>query len=81
MPTPDEIFANWQGAIDNDFSKTISATFGLPSADAYIYRAEAFAMNLRQVQDEINSGKVKYQYMAHGQLIEVCTLRSTRGSD
>ncbi|KAK0110168.1 hypothetical protein ONS95_002819 [Cadophora gregata] len=71
MPSPDEIFANWRGVIDNDFSKTIIHTFNLPDQDDYVYRAEGFAMTLRQIQDQIDSGKLKYKYQSHGQQIEV----------
>jgi hypothetical protein len=74
--TRDEIMATWNGIVDNDFAKTISQTFDLPSAehDDYIYRADAFAMTMAQVQDQLRSGKLKYKYMAHGQEIEACLI-------
>lgn len=70
MPSPAEIFANWHGIIDNDFCKTISQTFELAQDDGYVYRADAFAMTLSQIQEQIDSGKLKYKYSAHGQQIE-----------
>jgi len=72
MPSPDEIFDNWNGLIDNDFFKTISQTFDLPSDDNYVYRAESFAMTMPQIQELVGSGTMKYKYQAHGQQIEVC---------
>merc|ERR1712093_84936 len=71
MSSPDDIFANWRGLIDSDFSKTITQTFDLPDQDNYVYRAEAFAMTLRQIQEQIDSGKLKYKYQSHGQQIQV----------
>lgn len=72
MPSPARVFANWHGIIDDEFCKTISQIFDLPDDDEYVYRAEAFAMTLSQIQEQINSGKLKYKYSAHGQQIEVC---------
>jgi hypothetical protein len=72
MPSPDEIFANWHGVIDNDFSEIVSQTFKIPPDDTYIYRTEAFAMTLVQIQQQIESGNLKYKYSAHGKQIEVC---------
>jgi hypothetical protein len=74
MPSPDEIFANWHGIADNDLFATISKTFELPSDDCYIYRAESFAMTLAQIQEQVNSGKLKYKYQSHGQQIKVSSL-------
>ncbi|EKD14525.1 uncharacterized protein L3040_000046 [Drepanopeziza brunnea f. sp. 'multigermtubi'] len=71
MPSPDEILANWRGTVDNHFSKTIADAFALPANDDYVYRAESFAMTLRQVQEQIDTGKLKYKYQSHGQQIEV----------
>jgi hypothetical protein len=71
MPPPDIIFANWHGIIKDDFCETIINTFDLPAGDNYIYRAEAFAMTLPQIQEQIEAGKLKYKYQAHGQQIEV----------
>jgi hypothetical protein len=71
MPSPDEIFANWQGIIDDDFFKTISQTFDLSDSDPYIYRAESFAMTLSQIRAQ---PELKYKYQSHGQAIEVCGL-------
>jgi len=69
MPSPEEIFANWSGIIDDDLTQTISKTFELPENDAYIYRAEAFAMTLAEIHDVAD--KLKYKYHAHGEEIEV----------
>ncbi|KAH9225036.1 hypothetical protein DL95DRAFT_431082 [Leptodontidium sp. 2 PMI_412] len=71
MPSPNEIFAHWPGLIVNDFSKTITTTFGIPEQDNYVYRAEAFAMTLGQIQEQVDSGKLKYKYQSHGQQIQV----------
>ncbi|TVY86557.1 hypothetical protein LAWI1_G006649 [Lachnellula willkommii] len=71
MPSPDEIFENWHGLVANDFSKTISQTFDLPSEDNYVYRAESFAMTMAQIKELLDSGALKYKYQAHGQQIEV----------
>merc|ERR1712093_802851 len=49
----------------------ITQTFDLPDQDNYVYRAEAFAMTLRQIQEQIDSGKLKYKYQSHGQQIQV----------
>jgi hypothetical protein len=73
MPSPDEIFNNWNGLIDNDFFQTISQTFALPSDDDYVYRAESFAMAMPQIKELVDSGTMKYKYQAHGQQIEVCS--------
>jgi hypothetical protein len=71
MPPPDEIFANWDGIADNDLFATISKSFDLPSDDSFVYRAESFAMTLTQIQEQVNSGKLKYKYQSHGQQIDV----------
>ncbi|CAL3964350.1 unnamed protein product [Diplocarpon coronariae] len=71
MPSPDEIFANWGGIIDNNFSKTIVSTFNLSADDNYVYRADSFAMGLKQVQEQIDTGELRYKYQSHGQKIEV----------
>jgi hypothetical protein len=71
MRSPDEIFANWHGVIDDDFFKTISESFALPEDDPYIYRAESFAMTLSQIKQQ---PELKYKYQSHGQAIEVCPL-------
>ncbi|CZT50910.1 uncharacterized protein RSE6_11982 [Rhynchosporium secalis] len=71
MPSPDEIFANWCGPVDGNFSQTIKTTFGLANQDEYAYRAEAFAMTLSQIQEQIDSGKLKYKYQSHGKQIQV----------
>ncbi|KAH6710599.1 hypothetical protein BKA61DRAFT_645047 [Leptodontidium sp. MPI-SDFR-AT-0119] len=71
MPSPNEIFAHWPGLIDNDFSKTITTTFGIPEQDNYVYRAEAFATALGQIQEKVDSGELKYKYQSHGQQIQV----------
>lgn len=75
MPSPDDIFARWDGIIDNDFAKTIRLTFDLPVDDDYIYRADAFAMTLAQIREQ--AGKLKYRYQSHGQQIEVCLLEDS----
>jgi hypothetical protein len=71
MPSADEIFVNWHGIIDNDLFATISMTFELPLDDSYVYRAESFAMTMAQIQEQVDSGKLKYKYQSHGQQIEV----------
>jgi len=71
MPSPEDIFASWHGIIENDLFSTIRATFGLESVDSFVYRAEAFAMTLAQIQEQVATGKLKYKYQAHGQPIEV----------
>jgi len=71
MPPPDNIFDNWIGIINNDFSKTILQTFGLSQDDDYVYRAETFDMTLPEIQELIDAGTMKYKYQAHGQEIEV----------
>jgi len=71
MPSPDEIFQNWNGIISNDFAETISKTFALPPGDGYLYRAESFAMAMPQIQEQVNSGILKYKYQSHGQQIDV----------
>ena len=68
MASSDDIFTNWAGLVDNDFGKTIRQTFNLTDDD-YIYRAEAFAMTLSQIEEQ--AGKLKYKYQSHGQQIEV----------
>jgi hypothetical protein len=69
MPSPDELFANWQGIVNNDFFKTICQTFDISENDPYIYRAEAFAMTLSQIKEQ---PELRYKYQSHGQAIEVC---------
>ena len=69
MPSSDEIFADWQGIIDNEFFRTIRQTFEIPENDSYTYRAESFAMTLSVIEQE---QQLKYKYHAHGQAIEVC---------
>ncbi|KAK2626431.1 hypothetical protein QTJ16_003606 [Diplocarpon rosae] len=71
MPCPDEIFANWRGIAENDLLKTIMSTFVLSAEDDYVYRADSFAMGLKQIQEQINTGKLTYKYQSHGQQIEV----------
>jgi len=71
MPSPDEIFSNWKGIIDNDFAKTITQTFNLSENDDYVYRAESFAMTLSQIQEQAD--KLKYKYQSNGSQIEVCS--------
>ncbi|CZR51390.1 uncharacterized protein PAC_01265 [Phialocephala subalpina] len=71
MPSPDEIFDNWHGIIDNDFSSTIRKTFDLPEDDKYVYRAESFSMTFPQIQAQLEGGSLKYKYQSHGQQIEV----------
>jgi hypothetical protein len=71
MPSPDNIFDNWIGISGNDFSKTILQTFGLSQDDDYVYRADSFAMTLPEIQELIDTGRLKYKYQAHGQEIEV----------
>jgi hypothetical protein len=63
---------SWRGIIDDDFAKTVSTTFSLPSVqdDDYVYRADNFAMTMAQIQEQLSSGKLQYKYMAHGQRIE-----------
>jgi len=73
MPSPDNIFDNWIGIINNDLAKTILQTFGLSQDDKYVYRAESFAMTLPEIQKLIDCGTMRYKYQAHGQQIEVCT--------
>jgi hypothetical protein len=71
MPSPDEIFSNWKGVVDNGFSVTISKTFDLDPTDAYVYRAGSFAMTLPQIQQLIDSGDLKYRYQSHGKELDV----------
>jgi hypothetical protein len=68
MVSPDEIFANWHGVMDNDFYKTLGQTFDVPENDPYVYRAESFTMTLSQIREQ---PELKYKYQAHGQAIEV----------
>ncbi|KAM0124821.1 hypothetical protein ACHAP3_001847 [Botrytis cinerea] len=70
-PSSDEIFDNWGGIIEDDFSKTILETFGLSSDDNYVYRAESFAMTLSQIQETTSTGKLKYHYQDHGKVVQV----------
>ena len=63
MTSPDAIVEQWQGMIDNNFSKTIKQTFNLPEDDdQYVYHSESFAMPLSQIQAMIDTGKMKYHY-------------------
>jgi hypothetical protein len=71
MASPDEVFANWHGLVDNDLFVTIRKSFELPSDDSYVYRAESFAMTLAQIEEQVEMGTLKYKYQAHGQQIEV----------
>ncbi|KAE8448724.1 hypothetical protein EG329_008939 [Mollisiaceae sp. DMI_Dod_QoI] len=71
MSPPNEIFDNWHGIIDNDFSRTIRKTFNIPEDDKYVYRTESFAMTLPQIQTQLDAGSLKYKYQSHGQQIEV----------
>ena len=71
MPSPDEVFANWHGIVENDLFSTIRTTFGLECDDSFVYRAEAFSMTLAQIKEQVATGKLKYKYQAHGQSIEV----------
>lgn len=71
MPSPDSIIANWHGISDNNFCETLRKTFDLPVDDEYIYRADSFAMTLPQIREQVESGKLKYKYQAHGTQIEV----------
>jgi hypothetical protein len=71
MPSSDGIFANWRGIIDDDLFATIRTAFELPSQDHYVYRAESFEMTLAQIEEHVNTGKLKWNYQAHGQGIEV----------
>lgn len=71
MPSPDEIFSNWKGVIDNDLAETISRTFDLSLPNTYIYRAESFAMTMPQIQEQINSGDLHYKYQSHGKVLDV----------
>lgn len=81
MPSPDEIFSNWKGAVDNDFSAAISKTFDLDPPNVYVYRAESFAMTLSQIQRLIDSGDLKYKYQSHGKELAVCFLHNNDGMD
>lgn len=69
MPSPDEIFSTWKGVIDSDFVETIRQTFQLPEDDDFIYRADSFAMTLKEIGSQAD--KLKYKYQSHGQQIEV----------
>lgn len=71
MPSPDEIFANWHGLVCNDLFATIRKTFELPSDDSYVYRAESFAMTLAQIEEQVETGTLKYKYQSQGKQIEV----------
>jgi hypothetical protein len=72
MPSPDKILSNWNGIINNDFAQTIAATFELADDDAFIYRAESFAMTLLEIRQVAD--KLKYKYQAHGKQVEVGVL-------
>lgn len=78
-PNPDEIFTNWHGLMDGSLQKTINETFNIPENDEYIYRAEAFAMTLAQVQEALDSGTLKYMYQANHKAITVCPFSSSDG--
>jgi hypothetical protein len=71
MASPDEISSTWHGLVGNDLFTTIRKTFELPSDDRYVYRAESFAMTLAQVEEQVETGTLKYKYQAHGMQIEV----------
>jgi hypothetical protein len=71
MPSPDEVFAKWHGLVENGLFTTIRATFGLEGEDSFIYRAEAFAMTLAEIEEQVATGKLKYKYQAHGKIVEV----------
>jgi hypothetical protein len=71
MPSPDGIFSNWKGIIQNEFSETISKTFEIDPTDSYVYRAESFAMTMPQIQQLLNSGDLKYKYQSHGKELDV----------
>jgi hypothetical protein len=71
MLSPDEVFANWRDLVENDLFTTIRSTFGLEGEDSFIYRAEAFAMTLAQIEEQVATGKLKYKYQAHGKPLEV----------
>lgn len=70
-PSSDEIFNNWSGIIDDNFSKTVLDTFGLSQDDKYVYRAESFAMTLPQIQETVSTGKLKYHYQDQGKVLQV----------
>ncbi|CAD6445398.1 97a6e09d-d3de-45a2-ba66-e872ca91eb77 [Sclerotinia trifoliorum] len=70
-PSSDEIFNNWSGIIDDDFSKTVLDTFGLSQDDKYVYRAESFAMTLPQIQETLSTGKLKYHYQDQGKVLQI----------
>lgn len=80
MPSPDKIFDNWHGIIDDDFSKTIRDTFELQADDKYVYRAESFAMTLSEIQSKLQTGSLKYNYQSHGERIEVPVSPASRRS-
>jgi hypothetical protein len=71
MPTPTEIYANWNGIIDKDFCSLILQVFNLQNDDSYIYRAESFAMTLQQIQQYMERSMPKYKYSIHGSQVEV----------
>ncbi|APA12090.1 hypothetical protein sscle_09g068600 [Sclerotinia sclerotiorum 1980 UF-70] len=70
-PSSDEIFNNWSGIIDDNFSKTVLDTFGLSQDDKYVYRAESFAMTLPQIQETVSTGKLKYHYQDQGKVLQI----------
>jgi hypothetical protein len=72
MPSPDEMFCNWKGVVENDFAETIYKTFDLSPTDGYLYMVESFAMTMPQIQEQLNLGKLKYKYQSHGQELDVC---------
>jgi hypothetical protein len=74
MPSPDGIFANWRGLVDNNILATIRTTFELPPEDNYVYRAESFAMTLAQIEEQVHAGNLKWKYQAHGQQIVVSSV-------
>jgi hypothetical protein len=80
MPSPNDIFANWHGLEDNDLFATIRTTFELPPEDSYVYRAESFAMTLAQIEEQVQTGTLKYKYQAHGQPIEVSSATGSQSS-
>ena len=77
LPPPDTVLENWNGVLDNDFSKTIKQTFHLPDDDdEFVYHSESFAMPLSQIQALIDSGKMKYHYRGPNGFIAVSSILS-----
>ncbi|KAL3422649.1 hypothetical protein PVAG01_06805 [Phlyctema vagabunda] len=70
-PDPDSIVERWQG-MRGDLQTTIRETFQLPEEDEYVYAAEAFQKTLAQVQQEMATGKYRWNYRsADHQIIPV----------